>query len=87
MCVHMTRQEFDRAVIAIAEEEFGPAIDRGLLELEKVRRNAQGMADSLHKHFPDMTDQEAEWHLRLLRKELRKTADQISEALRKAYDE
>lgn len=87
MCVHMTRQEFDRAVIAIAEEEFGPAIDRGLLELEMVRQNAQRMADSLHEHFPDMTDQESEWHLRLLRKECHKTADQIFEALRKAYGE
>lgn len=77
MSCSMLKDDFDKAVKRIADQEFRSVMEMGLLNQETVTPIAQKMADSIREHFPDMTAQETEYHLRLLRKECRKTADRI----------
>lgn len=77
MSLHMRKDDFDRAVKSIVDQEFRDVMEMGLLIQEDITPAAQGMVSAIHKDFPNMTAQETEYHLRMLREECRKTADKI----------
>ena len=85
MSCEMSREDFDKAVKKVVDQEFEGPINAGLLTREGLAPIAEGMCETIHRDFPVITAEDAEHHLRLLRKECRETANRIYVMAKRAY--